>query len=84
MPQRRTIHLDVPSSVAQAYQQAPPAEHRKIEKLLALSLRARTDEAAFEQATAQLEQTMDEIGRKARPRGRTDAILREILEEGPE
>lgn len=83
MPQRRTIALDVPPAVARAYEAAPPAEHRKFERLLALSLRARTDEAAFARATDRLERTMDEIGRKARERGLTDAALRDLLQEHP-
>ena len=84
MPQRRTIALDVPPAVAQAYEAAPPAEHHKFERLLALSLRARTDEAAFARATDRLERTMDEIGRKARERGLTDAALQDLLQENPE
>ena len=96
MPEQGKIALDVPSSVARAYRQASPAErwerqrpstpgvHRKLEKLLALSLRARTDEAAFTRASDRLERTMDAVGENARERGLTDAALQDLLSEEDE
>jgi hypothetical protein len=84
MPEQGKIALDVPSSVARAYRQASPAEHRKFEKLLALSLRARTDEAAFTRASDRLERTMDAVGENARERGLTDAALQDLLSEEDE
>ena len=84
MPEQGKIALDVPSSVARAYRQASPAEHRKLEKLLALSLRARIDEAAFTRASDRLERTMDAVGENARERGLTDAALQDLLSEEDE
>lgn len=79
--QAEEITVKVPSEAARAYRNAAPEERIRIEKSLRLSIQAQTNKAAFEEATENLERTMDDIGRKARERGLTDEILRDILDE---
>jgi hypothetical protein len=69
-----TIAIEVDSDSARAYSQAPLAEQRKLQLLLALRLRELTA-----CPTRPLAQVMDEIGAQAQARGMTPEVLESLL-----
>ena len=73
MPERITVSVD--SDVAFAYRTASREERRKLDLLVNLSLREATS------CDVSLQETMLEVGRKARQRGLTPEILQSILDE---
>ncbi|HET6573317.1 MAG TPA: hypothetical protein VFG68_06935 [Fimbriiglobus sp.] len=71
-----TITLPVPPELARAYRDAPPDEQRKWHLVVEFSLRA-----LMNATPESLLQLMDDIGRKAREAGLTEAELNDILAE---
>jgi hypothetical protein len=71
-----TITIEVDQQTAQAYSAAREEEQRKIQALL----RLRARELAVEKGP-NLDQILDEVGRKAKARGLTPEILDSLLRE---
>jgi hypothetical protein len=69
-----TITIPLDPETARAYNSAPAEEKRKIQALLSLWLR---ELAAGEYPS--LQQTLDEVGRKAKARGLTPEMLDFLL-----
>jgi len=82
--QTEAITIQVSARAARAFRKADSATLHHIQDFLEFALMEdeEHDEAAFQTATDTLEQTVDEIGAKARARGLTDEKLQEIL-NGP-
>ena len=77
--QTEEIKIRVRPEVAEAYRNASPEKQAKIRALITVWVNE--PEEDFEAATDALERVMDEIGARARERGLTDDILRDILNE---
>jgi hypothetical protein len=69
------ITIRVDPDAAQAYRETSDDERRKLDLLLSLRIHEATA------TTGSLKDLMRDIGRKARERGLTPEILREILDE---
>ena len=69
-----TIHID--PEAARAYEDAPPADRKKMRALLSLWLR---DVATAGPAT--LKEIMSDVSKKARARGLTPEILEDLLKD---
>jgi hypothetical protein len=72
----QTITIQVDPEVARAYQDAPPADQKRMRALLSLWLR---DVAKAGPAT--LKEIMSDVSRTARARGLTSEILEDLLKE---
>jgi len=70
----QTITIQVDPEAARAYQDAPPADQKKMRALLSLWLR---DVATAGPAT--LKEIMSDVSQKARARGLTPEILADLL-----
>ncbi len=79
--QTEPITIHVSAKAAKAFRNASPATQRHILDFLEFALLDEDDldEAAFQAASDELEQTMQEMGKMARERGLTDEKLDEIL-----
>lgn len=73
---RETIEIRVEPEAARAYSSASEEQRRKLDLLLSLRIREAT------RPGTDLETIMDEIARRARERGLTQAKLDELLEDG--
>ena len=71
----KTITINVNAQAARAYESAPAERRRKLDALLSLKLSEVTQEAR------PLEEVMSDVSRKARDRGLTPEILKEIMDE---
>jgi hypothetical protein len=71
-----TSHLSSRAEAVKAYQDAPPADQKKMRALLSLWL---TDVAKAGPVT--LKQIMSDVSEKARARGLTPEILERLLKE---
>ena len=70
-----TITVSVDSEIAAAYRAASTIDRRKLDVLINLRLREAT------RSGQSLQEVMLEISRNAQQRGRTPAILQDILDE---
>ncbi|NJO42195.1 MAG: hypothetical protein HC769_01335 [Cyanobacteria bacterium CRU_2_1] len=71
-----TISISVDAATAQAYNQAPTEDQKKIQILLRLRMRE-----LLNTSTSSLSQLMDEIGARAEARGLTPEVLETLLRD---
>ena len=74
----KEIKIEVSPEVAEAYENIPREKQERLKVFISVWLK----EENFDEATEDLEQVMDEVGKKAQDRGTTPTILKEILDEG--
>ena len=79
--QSEEIRIRVRPQDAKAYREAPKEERKRIDDIVRFSVRVLTDEAAFDEATERLEQTVKEISKRAAERGATQEIVDALLNE---
>lgn len=75
------IRLQVPKETAAAFLKASPDERRRIQEIVRLAIEVQMDEGVFQEATARLDQTVQEISEKAAERGATQAIVDKLLND---
>lgn len=78
----RQITIDVDDSTEKAYSKASPEEQDRIRRIVRYSVRLLQNDDAFEEATDRLEQTVDDIGRRAAARGATEEDVNRLLHDG--
>ena len=69
------IRIELDERAAQAYRETPPAERRKLERLLSQRL------TEYLQDPSSLEDIMRRMSREAAQRGLTPEILQDILDD---
>jgi hypothetical protein len=72
----KTITIEVPDEIANAYEKATAEDRKKIDLLLRLRVRD-----VLQRPKRTLLEVMDEMGREAAERGLTPEILDDILNE---